>query len=135
MDIAGKTVLVTGANRGIGKAIVNSLVAEGAERVYAAVRNPSSAQPLVDEHGDRIVPMHLDLNDPASITAAAGTAGDVDIVINNAGVLQRFTDLLITFYPTAFPREQSDRSPTLLAGNGFVLERAWHMIGCVRFKR
>ncbi|QEG21627.1 SDR family oxidoreductase [Mariniblastus fucicola] len=84
-----KTVLVTGANRGIGKVILEEALQRGATKVYAAVRDLDSAKPLVEAHGDRVVPVRLDLNDPASITAAAELANDVDVVVNNAGVLKQ----------------------------------------------
>ena len=86
-SIQNKSVLVTGANRGIGKAIVETLIANGAAKVYAAVRRPESANSLVEAYGDKIVPVAVDLSQPDSIYAAAQTATDVDIVINNAGVL------------------------------------------------
>ncbi len=86
-EIQNKTALVTGANRGIGKAIVESLFAAGACKVYLAVRNLQSAQPLVESYGDKAVPILIDLGKPESITAAATQATDVELVINNAGVL------------------------------------------------
>lgn len=92
-DVKNKTVLVTGANRGIGKAILEEALQRGASKVYAAVRNLDSAEPLVAEHGDRVVPVRLDLDDPDSIAAAAETATDVDVVVNNAGVLTQSTAL------------------------------------------
>jgi len=92
-DVKNKTVLVTGANRGIGKAILEEAFQRGAKKVYAAVRKTESAEPLVKEHGDRVVPVRLDLDDPASIAAAAKTATDVDVVINNAGVMKISTAL------------------------------------------
>ena len=93
IDVQDKTALVTGANRGIGKAIVESLINAGAAKVYAAVRNTESAQPLVDQFGDKLVPIRVDLDDHASIDAAASTASDVEIVINNAGILLNATPL------------------------------------------
>lgn len=87
-QIEGKTCLVTGANRGIGKSIVETFVRQGAARVYAAVRNPDSAAPMVQELGPKVVPIQLDLGDPATIAQAAGAAADVQLVVNNAGILQ-----------------------------------------------
>lgn len=87
-ELQDKVLLVTGANRGIGKSIVEGALARGAKKVYAAVRKPESAQPLVEEYGDRVVPIRVDLEDSASIHDAASKATDVDIVINNAGVLK-----------------------------------------------
>ncbi len=92
-DVQDKIVLVTGANRGIGRAIVEGALQRGAKKVYAAVRRLDSAQPLVKEFGDRVVPIHVDLEEPDSIRDAAATATDVQIVINNAGVLKN-VDLL-----------------------------------------
>ena len=88
MNVENKTVLITGANRGIGKAIVETFLARGAAKVYAAVRNVESAAPLVEAHGSKVVPVSLDLSRPETIQAAAGVATDVDIVVNNAGVLK-----------------------------------------------
>jgi NAD(P)-dependent dehydrogenase (short-subunit alcohol dehydrogenase family) len=87
-DLQGKTVLVTGANRGIGRAIVEGAIERGAKKVYAAVRRLDSAQSLVEKFGDRVVPIHVDLENPNSIRKAATAATDVQIVINNAGVLK-----------------------------------------------
>ncbi|MEH2265947.1 SDR family oxidoreductase [Nostoc sp.] len=87
-DIANKIILVTGANRGIGKALVEFFVEQGAAKVYAAVRKVESAAPLVEKYGEKVVPIHIDLADPQSIAAAAQTATDVEVVVNNAGVFQ-----------------------------------------------
>lgn len=86
-SIAGKVALVTGANRGIGKAIVDSLLEHGASKVYLAVRNPESTRELEQSYGDRVVTVKADVSDDASINALAETAHDVELVVNNAGVL------------------------------------------------
>lgn len=88
ITVENKVVLVTGANRGIGKAIVESLFREGAAKVYGAVRNPESLDELKEQFGHRLVAIQLDLTKPESIASAASTANDVEIVINNAGVLR-----------------------------------------------
>lgn len=92
-DIANKTILVTGANRGIGKTLVTSLIEQGAAKVYAAVRNLDSATALVETYGDKVVPIHIDLGGADSITAAAQIASDVQMVVNNAGAFQGTTPL------------------------------------------
>lgn len=92
-DIQGKTALITGANRGIGKSILESFLQHGAAKVYAAVRNVDSAAPLVAEHGGKVVPVQVDLGEPDTIAAAARSANDVEVVVNNAGVLRTATPL------------------------------------------
>lgn len=87
IDPQGKTVLITGANRGIGLAYAKAFLQAGATKIYAAVRKPESAQELVDQSGGKVVAIALDLSKPETITAAALTASDVDIVVNNGGVL------------------------------------------------
>ncbi len=92
-DVNGKTCLVSGANRGIGKVIAETLLKHGASKVYAAVRDTKTAAPLVDAHGDKVVPLELDLSKSETIKAAAQSASDVTLVVNNAGVLKTATAL------------------------------------------
>lgn len=83
MKLNGKSVLVTGANRGIGLAIVNALLEKGVTKIYAAARDP---QKLPDFGDERVVPLRLDITNAGQVTDAAAVANDVDILINNAGV-------------------------------------------------
>lgn len=85
-QIAGSIAFVTGANRGIGAALVDALVTRGAAKVYAAARNLSTLEPLVARHGSRVVPVQLDVTNDADIVAAAKLAADTTLLINNAGL-------------------------------------------------
>jgi NAD(P)-dependent dehydrogenase (short-subunit alcohol dehydrogenase family) len=78
--LTDKTVLVTGANRGIGHALVEEALRRGASRVYAGTRQPMS-------HADgRVTPLILDVTDPAQIQRAVDSIDALDVLINNAGV-------------------------------------------------
>ena len=80
MTVADKTVLVTGANRGIGAALVEEALNRGAKRVYAGARQPLT-------HGDgRVTPLTLDVTNAAQIQRAVDEVDSLDILINNAGV-------------------------------------------------
>lgn len=89
MEIENTTALVTGANRGIGCELVRELLRGGARRVYAAARNPETLSAL-RETDARIIPITLDVTQPAQIAEAAKTAADVDLLINNAGTLESY---------------------------------------------
>jgi len=93
IDPLGKTVLITGANRGIGLTLAEAFLDAGAAKVYAAVRKPESAQPLIDKFGEKVVALELDLTKPDTIAAAAKAAPDVEILVNNAGVLKASSPL------------------------------------------
>src|SRR5258708_10062011 len=80
MTIAGKAVLVTGANRGIGQALVEEALKRGAKRVYAGTRHPFSH---LDE---RVTPLTLDVTNVSQIQRAVDAVGALDVLINNAGV-------------------------------------------------
>jgi NAD(P)-dependent dehydrogenase (short-subunit alcohol dehydrogenase family) len=80
MKIADSTILVTGTNRGIGKALVEEALSRGAKRVYAGARQPFA-------HTDRrITPLILDVTNATQIRAAVEKVGALDILINNAGI-------------------------------------------------
>ncbi|WON73125.1 SDR family oxidoreductase [Nitrosospira sp. Is2] len=90
-NIEGKTALVTGANRGIGKAIVEAFLRRGVAKIYAAVRNPASANALSERYGERLTVVQFDLSKPETIMAAAHRARDVEVVVNNAAVFKAHT--------------------------------------------
>jgi len=80
MNIENKTVLITGANRGIGRALVEEALRRGAKRVYAATRQAFA-------HSDgRVTPLTLDVTNTAQIQDAVETVGSLDLLINNAGL-------------------------------------------------
>jgi NAD(P)-dependent dehydrogenase (short-subunit alcohol dehydrogenase family) len=80
MEIKGSIALVTGANRGIGRAFTRALIDRGAAKVYAAVRDPATVS-----DGD-VAALRMDVTKPDEVADAAAAAGDVTVVINNAGV-------------------------------------------------
>jgi len=80
MSIADKTVLITGASRGIGQALTDEALRRGAKRVYAAARRP------VAHPDERVTPLRMDVTDAAQIRAAAERIGSLDFLVNNAGL-------------------------------------------------
>ena len=81
MTIADKTILITGANRGIGRALVEEALARGAKRVYAGTRGGA-----VDINSSRVTPLPLDVTDAVQIQRAVQQIGTLDVLVNNAGV-------------------------------------------------
>lgn len=80
MKIEGRAVLVTGANRGIGRAVVEEVLKRGAKRVFAGTRQPFA-------HPDRrVTPLTLDVTDAAQIQAALEKVESLDVLVNNAGL-------------------------------------------------
>src|SRR4051794_39547295 len=88
MRIKGCVAVVTGANRGLGRAFVEQLLACGARHVYAGARDPSKLRDVVSAADGRVTALRIDLADPASIAAAAETANDATLLVNNAGALE-----------------------------------------------
>jgi NAD(P)-dependent dehydrogenase (short-subunit alcohol dehydrogenase family) len=82
MQLANATVLVTGANRGLGLAFARAALARGARKVYAAARDPSRITL------DGVVPIRLDVTNAEQVAAAARDCGDVTLIINNAGIAE-----------------------------------------------
>jgi len=80
--INGARVLVTGAGRGLGRVFAESLVARGAATVYAGARNPAAVATA------GVVPVRLDITSADGVTAAAARCADIDILINNAGIMR-----------------------------------------------
>jgi len=78
--IVGKTILVTGGNRGIGRALVAEALRRGAKRVYVGTRKP------VANSDARISPVPLDVTNAAQIQQAVGDVGTLDVLVNNAGI-------------------------------------------------
>jgi NAD(P)-dependent dehydrogenase (short-subunit alcohol dehydrogenase family) len=80
MDIEGAVVLVTGANRGIGAAFVEQLKERGAAKIYATARDAGAVD------ADGVHPLELDITNAGQIEAAVAAAGDVQVLVNNAGI-------------------------------------------------
>jgi NAD(P)-dependent dehydrogenase (short-subunit alcohol dehydrogenase family) len=87
MNIENATVFLTGANRGLGAALLEELIAAGAPKIYAAARDPGQLTSFAARHGDKVVPVGLELTESSMINAATEKCRDVTLLINNAGVL------------------------------------------------
>lgn len=118
--VNGKTVLVTGGRRGLGSALVDELLSRGAAKVYSTAREQYS------DSRDRVVSLALEVRDDESVARLAGIASDVDIVINNAGILLPgslltgdFDDITTTFdINTLGPLRVTRALAPILAANG-----------------
>src|SRR5262249_42357286 len=86
MQIKGSVALVTGANRGIGRAFVEALLARDAAKVYATARVPERLADLIERHPGKLFPLKLDITQPADIAAVARQCRDLTLLINNAGI-------------------------------------------------
>src|SRR5580658_4830317 len=89
MNIKNSIALVTGANRGLGKAYTDTLLAAGAARVYAGARDPASVA-ITD---NRLVPVKLDVTRDEDVNVAAAACAEVNLLINNAGIMLASTML------------------------------------------
>ena len=86
MQIRGSVCLVTGSNRGLGRAIVEALIKRGAAKVYASARNTAPLKELVDASNGKVMAVRLDVTSEGQIQAAAKIASDTQILFNNAGI-------------------------------------------------
>ena len=86
MQLSGRIALVTGANRGVGAALVDALMERGARKVYAGARDVSSLDGAASRHGSRLVPIQLDVTKRSDIDAAADMCFDVEVLVSNAGL-------------------------------------------------
>ena len=86
MELTGRVALVTGANRGVGAALVDALFDRGAAKVYAGARDPGSVADAAQRYGSRLVAVRLDVTKSADIAAAAEACPDVEILVSNAGL-------------------------------------------------
>jgi NAD(P)-dependent dehydrogenase (short-subunit alcohol dehydrogenase family) len=111
MKMNQAVVLVTGANRGLGKAIVAASLNAGARRVYAGARDVAELKEVIALAPERVVPLHIDITSAPSLAAAAEQASDISLLINNAGVLASYDvlassddsiarDFAVNFYGT-----------------------------------
>lgn len=87
MNVQDSVILVTGANRGIGKAYAEEFLKKGAKKIYLGVRNPDSVADFVAQNPDVLVPLKLDVTSEADIENATKEAADTEIIVNNAGIL------------------------------------------------
>jgi short-subunit dehydrogenase len=93
MRIQNATALVTGANRGIGRAVVKALLEAGVKKVYATARDINSLTAVTALDATRVIPLQVDVSNANNIKALSNLAPDVNLLINNAGILS-FGDIL-----------------------------------------
>ncbi len=86
-ELKNKIALVTGSNRGIGEAYVRGLIDAGVSKVYAAARDITKLQPMIEEYGNLVVPVELDVTREEQVSALADKIDQLDILINNAGII------------------------------------------------
>lgn len=116
MSLENKTVLVTGASRGIGAATVKALLSAGAGKVYATARNLGS---LPDFGDSRVSALQLDTSSDTSVADAAAAASDIDVLINNAGTMG-FSDFIGTTVDAVQADMDTNYYGTLRVIRGFL---------------
>jgi NADP-dependent 3-hydroxy acid dehydrogenase YdfG len=87
ISIKDSVAIVSGANRGIGKAITEELLSKGVKKVYAGARKIESLTALKEKYGNRLEPLQLDVTNQASVDIAVRVAADATMLINNAGIM------------------------------------------------
>jgi NAD(P)-dependent dehydrogenase (short-subunit alcohol dehydrogenase family) len=124
MKLQNATALVTGANRGIGRAFVQALLNAGVQKVYATVRDRSSLGGLVALDPTRVIPLQVDITDLNMVNQIAEQAAEVNLLINNAGVLS-FGNILDIPVETLHQQFDTNFYGTLNMARAFVpvLER------------
>ena len=114
MKIAGAVALVTGANRGLGRAYVQALLQAGAAKVYSGIRDPNASI----EPGS--TPIKLDVTKSAEVAGAASTCDDVSLLINNAGALQRSSFIFAPSMDAARSEMETNYFGTLAMSRAFA---------------
>jgi NAD(P)-dependent dehydrogenase (short-subunit alcohol dehydrogenase family) len=116
VDLSGARVLVTGANRGLGKAFVEELLKRDVAVVYAAARNPEA----IDVIDDRVIPIRLDITNPDDVHEAVTRCADVTVLINNAGAMLRSPLLAATDLSAARTEMETNYFGTLQMCRAFA---------------
>jgi NAD(P)-dependent dehydrogenase (short-subunit alcohol dehydrogenase family) len=125
--IAGARALVTGANRGLGKAFVQELLNRGVAGVYAAARNPDT----IDVNDDRVIPIRLDITSPDDVRAAVSRCSDAAVLINNAGAMLRTPLLAAPDLSAARTEMETNYFGTLAMCRAFAPVLAHHVGGAL----
>lgn len=139
MRFEDTVALVTGASRGLGRAIVDRLLAAGSRRVYAAMRRPEALPGLAEA-----IPVELDVTDPASVAAVARRLPDVNLLVNNAGISSGATllgpdraaaerEMEVNYFGTL--RMIRELAPTLAAHGGGTIVNVLSILARVNLPR